>query len=806
MRISRRVCVFWALLATQELHAFSTVSRTRPLATSAIAPSRKAATLDSVDERIGISLDFSFADTNNVSEGGHSFPDREEFTDILLNEEEYPIGSLPKEVVGSAFEVLFQWGKVGTVEGAEMVERLIERFEKEGDQIVNNRHYTVGVLAWAKVGSFSAAKRAEKLVARMEEIGTSNPFVAPTRTTYSIVARAFAAANKPNRSVKVIHFMEKTPNLLPAFGDYNALLSAYARCGDARGAEDVLKKLVDLCKETGSNEYEPDMHIYHRILDAWAVSNDRFAAKRATQILQALHTQADQGEHSLEPDARTYTAVISAIVRSDDKDRIQQAEALFEQALERGITPDCYLYSAMMQAYANVGAVEKTEEILKVLEEQGIANSVPYNSVIKAWKSSFEPDAAERAEKVLERMVELGIADRISYTTVMAAYAKRGDLDSALRAESLLEQMQELHIQGDKKVKPNLQTYNTVLNCWTKYGDVFRAEKILDQMEDMSRNGQLQSSPNCVSYTTVINGWWRSKKKEAPARAERLFKRMTDSYKAGNKSARPNHISYVNLINAIARSREEEAAQRAEDVLFEMYDQFKEGHTDIKPNGRLVGMVMDSWQKSGSNNAGEKAEALLDWLNSLYEEYQDKDFQPNEFICSSAISAWSKSRCFGKAERARGILEKMKAMHEAGIIASPPNTHCYTAVINSCAYCMDDAAEKSRALSIALGTYKELERTPAHGKANHVTYATVIAALTNLLPPSAERTVANVSVFKRCCATGQVDALVLRRLQGALTAEEMKAVLASGGDGIVTADGTVNLNKIPEAWQHAVDR
>ena len=140
----------------------------------------------------------------------------------------------------------------------------------------------------------------------------------------------------------------------------------------------------------------------------------------------------------------------------------------------------------------------------------------------------------------------------------------------------------------------------------------------------------------------------------------------------------------------------------------------------------------------------------------------------------------------------------MKALHKDNTISAPPNTHCYTAVINSCAYSIGDAAEKRQALEICLAAYKELERTPEHGKPNHVTYATTLAALTNLLPPSESRSAAVASVFKRCQETGQVDGLVIKRLQGALTNEEMSALCPQS---LVMASGRIDTASIPLEWR-----
>ena len=140
--------------------------------------------------------------------------------------------------------------------------------------------------------------------------------------------------------------------------------------------------------------------------------------------------------------------------------QMEQAEELLELAVARGIVPDVYLFTSIMQVYANQGLVEKTEDMLKRLEDEGVANSAAYNTVIKAWKESAAPDAPERAERCLQRMASLGLADTIGYTTVIAAYAGRGDSKSAEKAESLLQEMQDLRQQGNESVKPNVQTVN----------------------------------------------------------------------------------------------------------------------------------------------------------------------------------------------------------------------------------------------------------------------------------------------------------------------------------------------------------
>lgn len=166
------------------------------------------------------------------------------------------------------------------------------------------------------------------------------------------------------------------------------------------------------------------------------------------------------------------------------------------------------------------------------------------------------------------------------------------------------------------------------------------------------------------------------------------------------------------------------------------------------------------------------------------------------------ISAWARSRKFGKAARAKGVLNRMIDLNNAGIISASPNTHCYTAVINSCAFCEKDSLEKRQALRIAIETYKELlERVPEG--ANEVSFSTVVTALRNLLPPDDTRASAIQSIFKKCAEEGHVSDLFLRQVQSSLSEVQLHRLI---GPKLLSAEGKVDFEQIPSKWRRNVGR
>jgi len=141
----------------------------------------------------------------------------------------------------------------------------------------------------------------------------------------------------------------------------------------------------------------------------------------------------------------------------------------------------------------------------------------------------------------------------------------------------------------------------------------------------------------------------------------------------------------------------------------------------------------------------------------------------------------------------------MLELHDQGRFElAHPNTVCYTAVINCCAYSQNcDNVDKQAALRIAIQTFKELEKSP-HAQPNEVSFSTLLTAIRNLLPTSSSRNVVVQDVFESAAAKGYCDPLVVQRLKSALPRNEMldllPSQLASHDDGLVPID------LIPSEW------
>jgi len=736
----------------------------------------------------------------------------EEITRQILSDEEEGIEStiLTTNIILS---VLTHHSNLETVNGAETIEKILDRLETLSDSDRNHSytlhcgHYTIAVTAWSKSGHPNSAEKATQVVNRMKERD-----IKINEVTYNTWMNAYVIQNDISKVEEILLDMEeKIPNEIRV-KDYNVLILANARQGRAKEAEQIVKKMVDRYS-SGESYILPDLISYSMLLEAWSKSDEEGRGVRAETILDSIEerqlsfdTEAyDYPESTI---SATYVAAMRAVIHSGEENIIERVEKIHERILDRGLVPDAYIYATLLDAYATTNpadALERVPEILALMKENltdiGFEDeTVVYNTALNVLKESRQHDSVAQAEELFQRMKSQGMVDEVTYGTMIALYAnKRGGkiVPSAERAEELLNEM-----NNQEGFEASTQHMNSAMNSLVKAGNVGKASDLLDQMEEEYRNGNESMGPNVVSYATLMNGWVKSNDPEKSKQTQAVFDRMTMMFESGNEAAKPNFISYVTLVDCVVKSGEVGAAERAEGIVRKMHESYKRGESEVKPNAQIVSTVIDCWSKSGNHNAGERAETLLNWLFEIYDEDQDPKLIPSAYPFTSAITAWAKSRKFGKATRAEAILNKMKALFDSGVIKSPPNTYCYTAVINACAYTERDAIEKRDALQVFVKTYKEMigkeDVVP-----NHVTFATVLTALRNLLPADEKRTAAVKTVFEKCIETGMCDHLVIKRLQSILNKEQLIALV---GAERVDKNGVVQIAQLPADWTRHIPR
>eukprot|EP00957_Ditylum_brightwellii_P177065 13488565-Ditylum_brightwellii.AAC.1 len=174
------------------------------------------------------------------------------------------------------------------------------------------------------------------------------------------------------------------------------------------------------------------------------------------------------------------------------------------------------------------GDVEEDLSIVK-------PNIMSYNGVLNAWSNADGGEGPDQCERILDALSRETKFDGNPYLPIMPG------------------------------VEPNVSTFNTVIKAWARSGlpeSGERAEALLDymneQVEDYDEEGRgyIHNSedyyddeddanivrPNVITYNSVMNAWSRSGSPNAAEKAESILKRLLSHPMGKGGELRPNGI------------------------------------------------------------------------------------------------------------------------------------------------------------------------------------------------------------------------------------------------------------------------
>lgn len=322
--------------------------------------------------------------------------------------------------------------------------------------------------------------------------------------------------------------------------------------------------------------------------------------------------------------------------------------------------------------------------------DEGV-NIVDCNRAIGVVVKSKTSGALDQALDLLSDMIALYERDGgsctvrpdvITYSSVINAYAQQGNFEGAMKVFKM--QLRDFKRESNTDAKPNLRTFNTVINACSKSdgrGVPETAEKLLETVSLWHSRGDLEEGPDIFTYSGVINCWSKSSRPEAPQRALGILKAIILKHdETRDDSIRPDTITYSTVMDAYARRGNVEGANQ---VFQTMKDDFRSGNKRAKPNVRSYSILIDARAKSESASAPIEAESLLKEMIDLY--IQGKlDEGPDCFSYTGVINCWSKSNRPEAPQRVLDILKTMVSEYkEGGNEKIRPNKITYSTVMDA---------------------------------------------------------------------------------------------------------------------------
>jgi pentatricopeptide repeat protein len=367
------------------------------------------------------------------------------------------------------------------------------------------------------------------------------------------------------------------PNII----SYRHVINAYARVGDVEKAEEVLGRMFNDYKH-GNTRAKPNLKTLNLVLSALSNSNYPDAAQRALAFLKRMQDLYDKGLLDKKPDVVSYTIALKCVSNSGDRDAGEQAEKVIDRMEElafqgdSGARPNTMTYSTAIQAYSKVGNAKGAEALLERMyknftegNKEVKPNVRTFTNVLQAWARSGRGDTSDRLLAILGWMKELHATqvlddvkpNAITYATVLGGLS-RSKKDMRAQVVALLDEMEELALASNKEVEPNGICYNNSIHAFAARGDATGAQELVARMYQKYQAGNLALKPDISTWNILLNAWARSEDSNAPFRAEAILNRMYELYESGVLDERPNAISYSSVLSCWSRVRQPGALKR----------------------------------------------------------------------------------------------------------------------------------------------------------------------------------------------------------------------------------------------------
>ena len=502
---------------------------------------------------------------------------------------------------------------------------------------------------------------------------------------------------------------------------------------EAQKAQDALEIMEELYYRTrdrvpsSSNDtqyIQPNAACYTTIIDGWLHSTHPNAAEKIQTLLDRMERLYDEtGNEELRPNVVTYMLVCQAWADADKHDltgeAVKRAEAIVERMKARGIPPDVKVYTSVLFGWCKRagkvrGAMERAEKLLAEMEMGAVANKndtvakfgkqgvdsirpnvITYTTVLSGLCRSKERNIGFRAEAILERMERNGVEpDMVTYTSVLNCWSKAHSWKereiAGGRAVAIMKEMERKYAAENYHVKPNLLTYATGISAIGNSLDpnaAHVAENVLRHMYAMNESKQITGvKPTTATFNAVITALAKNKKGnkiKCAKRAEELLEEMMHRTAASEINVEPDSRTWGGVIHAWAQCGHPSAADNAQRILDKMQAMYDSGEINVQPNVVCFTTVMRAWSNCRRDDALDKAEGILISMENRFEETQDETLRPNAVSYVTMIDAFVRQDEATAAQRAQLTVDRMVRLYAKGKGHIRPSRMVYNALINA---------------------------------------------------------------------------------------------------------------------------
>lgn len=371
------------------------------------------------------------------------------------------------------------------------------------------------------------------------------------------------------------------------------------------------------------------------------------------QFVAAMENQG------LRPDAITVTTLVRTVQGPSDAAHLRRCIGYVEAGIG-GV--DAGLFDALVDACARARNRDLLTEALALATTFGVPVSRGNGALLRTagslpaawaiWNDLTETGATEYSQMVAVCTAHKGLQEArdlcaqattrgfaisaASASALVKAYVQQKEVASA--GEVFEQLLRDLRAAGTPL---HLPIFNSLLDAWSRVGDMARAEQLWNLGED------LQVDPDLISFSTLVKGYCVTGDLE---RALGIFGQLR------RRGLRPDSVLFHSILDGCANRQMEELAENV------YQDMLRDGH---KPSNVTLSILVKLYGRTSLERAREA-------VTDLPAQF---DFKPNAQVWTCLISVALTHRNVGEAIRVK------REMEAAGC---RPDAKCFQTLLKGC--------------------------------------------------------------------------------------------------------------------------
>ncbi|RDX73461.1 Pentatricopeptide repeat-containing protein, mitochondrial, partial [Mucuna pruriens] len=275
------------------------------------------------------------------------------------------------------------------------------------------------------------------------------------------------------------------------------------------------KKIADVLLLMEKENVKPSAFTYRILIDTKGQSKD---IDGMDQIVDRMKAQG------IEPDIKTQAVLVRHYISAGLQDK---AETLLKEMESENLKQNRWLCRILLPHYANLGKVDEVGRIWKVCE-----TNPRYDECLAAIEAWGKLNKIDEAEKVFEMMIKKWKLSSKNYSVLLKIYANNKMLE---KGKDLIKQM------ADSGCQIGPLTWDAIVKLYVQAGEVEKADSVLQKAAQQS-----QMKPVFSTYLTILEQYSR---RGDIHNSEKIFYRM----KQADYSSRPK--MYQVLMNAYINAK-----------------------------------------------------------------------------------------------------------------------------------------------------------------------------------------------------------------------------------------------------------